>query len=362
MTSPPLDPKRQRSQTDQSLEAERQKSDLVIAEHLAEVEDDADEVVARARQQADDVLASAREQADDRAATEGLTDRAVVEERERQDEVLRQERRAADIQRRRERAALNALLPLDREKTDLYLLTERALSDDALANRDDFMGMVSHDLRNLLNNIALHAGGLSEAAPDTEEGRFTVHTMSKIKGAVGRMNRLIGDLVDIASIDAGKLAVRCDEQNVVDLTREAVETFARVAADKGVSLELRAPTDALVAWCDEGRLLQVLNNLINNALKFTATGGTVVVGLKDAGDDVGIAVTDTGIGIPAAKLELVFDRFAQVADRDTRGLGLGLYISRCIMVAHQGRIWATSTLGEGTTFHVSIPKGAPSTA
>jgi len=274
---------------------------------------------------------------------------------------LRDERRAADILRRRERAALNALLPLEREKTDLFLLTERARSDDALAHRDDFMGMVSHDLRNLLNNIVLNASAVADVVGDTgtDDARFTITAMSKITASVGRMNRLIGDLVDIASIDAGKLAIRGDVHDIVAVVNEAVDVLARVAAHKGVALNVRVPSTPLSAWCDEGRLLQVLNNLINNALKFTPPGGTVTV--EALGDDeaVIVTVTDTGIGIPAPQLETVFERFAQVANHDKRGLGLGLYISRCIVDAHAGRIHATSVLGAGSTFHVRFPRHPP---
>lgn len=350
-----IDPKQQRTQTDESLQAERNKSDLVIAEHRADIVDDEEAVVERAREQADAVLAAAREKADEARTGQGL---AVMQEREHEDAVLNQERRAADVLRRRERTVLNALVPLEREKTDLFLLTERNRSDDALANRDDFMGIVSHDLRNLLNNIVLNASAVTDVAVEesTDDARFIVTAMGKIVSAVGRMNRLIGDLVDVASIDAGKLAIRGDVEDVVAVVHEAVDVLGRVAAQKNVGLEVRVPTMPLHAWCDEGRLLQVLNNLVNNALKFTPPGGNVVVEAVGADDSVTITVADTGIGIPAAQLESVFEQFAQVASHDKRGLGLGLYISRCIIDAHGGTIFATSILGAGSTFHVRLPR------
>ncbi len=356
MTNTALDPQQQRSQTDESLEAERHKSDQVIAEHRAELDAEADAVVAHARDQADAVLADARETADDLDNTEGAPAADVVAKRARHDATLARERSAADRDRRRQRAVLNALLPLEREQTDLYLLIERARSDDALANRDDFMGMVSHDLRNLLNTIVLNATVVAERASDSDEGRFAALTMGKITASVGRMNRLIGDLVDIASIDAGKLAIHGEVNDVISLVTEAVEGVGRIAAQKGVSLDICVPAGALMAWCDEGRLLQVLNNLINNALKFTAAGGTVVVKASGDADTVTITVTDTGIGIPAAMLVSVFERFTQVASHDQRGLGLGLYISRCIVEAHAGRIDASSRFGEGSTFTVLLPR------
>ncbi|HEY1099895.1 MAG TPA: HAMP domain-containing sensor histidine kinase [Myxococcota bacterium] len=354
MKAPPLDPKQQRTQTDESLQAERTKSDQVIAEHQADVANDEDQVVQRARHQADVVLAAAREKADD-AGGRTRPAHALVEERRQEDAILRAERRAADVVRRRERAALNAMLPLDREKTDLYLLTERARSDDALANRDDFMGMVSHDLRNLLNSVALQAAVAAELAPVDDAGRRIVATMAQIRSSVGRMNRLIGDLVDIASIDAGSLALHREEADVVAIAHEAVDVLTGIARQRGVQLELRGPQTPVVAEFDEGRVLQVLDNLLNNALKFTPAGGAVVVEVCAADDHVAVTVGDTGVGIASEQLERIFERFAQVG-HDRRGLGLGLYISRCIVDAHGGRLHATSEVGVGSTLHVTLPR------
>src|SRR4029077_7984866 len=125
----------------------------------------------------------------------------VIEERARADETLREERASADEILRDERAkeamAFARLLPLEREKTDLYLLTERARSDDALANRDDFLGMVSHDLRDLLQAIVMNAGFLSGQTTSDEKGKAALAATQRIQRSAGRMTRLIGDLVDI---------------------------------------------------------------------------------------------------------------------------------------------------------------------
>ena len=166
----------ERDQTDESLRTERNKTDRALADRQAAVEDDADMVVQRARENADAVLSTAREKADqqlERASDEPPSPE-IVEERVLEDEVLRDERATADESLRRERSenarALSKLLPLEREKTDRYLLTERARSDDALANRDDFLGIVSHDLRNLLCGIVMSASQLSTIATDNDDG------------------------------------------------------------------------------------------------------------------------------------------------------------------------------------------------
>jgi signal transduction histidine kinase len=102
-------------------------------------------------------------------------------------------------------------------------------------------------------------------------------------------------------------------------------------------------------------MLQVLTNLLSNAIKFTPAGGKVVVRLERIASEVRVAVSDTGTGIPADKLDTVFERFRQVIPSDRRGVGLGLYISKCIVQGHGGRIWAESSVGAGSTFYFALP-------
>jgi signal transduction histidine kinase len=348
----------ERDKTDESLRTERENSDQVMAERRRDSENHADRLVERAREQADAVLDTAREKADAAEPGPGEHD-ARTWERALEDDVLKDERAAADEALRRAREeqarALTALLPLEREKTDRYLLTERVRSDDALAHRDDFMGMVSHDLRNLLSGVVLHATLISEDASASEEGRRTVAGMKQIQRYVARMNRLIGDLVDVVSIDAGKLAVQPARHDAAALITEAVEAFAHASAEKGIVLSSEIAARPLPADFDHERMLQVLANLITNALKFTPRGGRIAVRGERVGADVVVSIRDTGIGIPANLLEAVFERFWQVGKNDSRGLGLGLYISRCIVDAHRGKIWAESKPGEGSAFRFTIP-------
>ena len=355
-------PRPERDQTDESLRAERRNSDEVSEQRRTAIEEAADLTLERARDQADAVLDTARDRADaelDRTDSGAVTPAAVAHERAQEDEALQEERDAADrnLEREREEHArlLAALLPLEREKTDRYLFTERARSDDAVEHRDDFLGMVSHDLRNLLSGIVLNATLVLKRTSVTDEDRRTVDSMQRIQRYVARMNRLIGDLIDVVSIDAGKLAVQPELHDASVLLGEAVDAFALVAAEKGIELTATAITGPLLGRFDHGRMLQVLANLITNALKFTAQGGQIVVEAAGVGPDVLLSVRDTGTGIPVDMLEAIFDRFWQVGKNDQRGLGLGLYISRCIVEAHGGRIWAESTMGAGSVFHLTIP-------
>jgi len=361
-------PRPERDETDESLRSERKNTDQLMAERRTSVEEDADELVERAREQADAVLDAARDKADhklDTAEPEAQGGDAGATERALEDKSLQDERAAADERLRRERAEqasiLATLLPMEREKTDRHLLTERARSDDALAHRDDFLGMVSHDLRNLLHGVFLSATMLSGEASASDEGRRTVAGMKRIQRYVARMNGLIGDLVDVVSIDAGKLAIRPQRGDAVLLLTEAVDAFAPAASEKGISLEPETVERTLLADFDHERMLQVLANLITNAIKFTPRGGRIAVRGERAGDALRLSVSDTGTGIPDNMLEAVFERFWQVGKNDQRGLGLGLYISKCIVEAHGGRIWAESKLGEGSAFYFTMPGAVPRT-
>ena len=227
------------------------------------------------------------------------------------------------------------------------------------ANRDDFLGIVSHDLRNLLGGIVMGADVLA-ARSDQGMSPDQVRTgTARIRRYAARMNRLIGDLVDVASIDAGKLMVTPVAADASTVVGEAGETFQAAATARGQSLRLEVGPPPLTALVDRDRLFQVLANLIANSAKFTASGGTICVRAEAVGSEVRISVSDDGPGIPEGMLEAVFERFWQAGKDDRRGVGLGHYISRSIVEAHRGRIWAESKLGEGGRFPLSPPGADP---
>jgi signal transduction histidine kinase len=169
------------------------------------------------------------------------------------------------------------------------------------------------------------------------------------------MSRLIGDLIDVASIESGVFALTRTVGDPVQVVTEAVEALEAQALAGGVSLVAEIVPPLPRAAFDPARILQVLVNLLSNAIKFTPPHGKVVVHVEGVGNAMRFAVIDTGAGIPADKLEAVFERSFQVARNDRRGAGLGLYIAKCIVQAHGGRIWAESTRGEGSTFSFTLP-------
>lgn len=363
----------EREKTDESLRTERAKTDEAVAAKQADIESHADAVVELARETADQVLIVARANAD--AVLDTARDKAeekldpdappaapaavVAEERIVADETLHRERDDADETLRQESEkyvrSLRRFLVIERESTDRFLLSERIRSDDALANRDDFLAIVTHDLRDLIGGVVMSTALLSRSATGSEGGEAILAEVKRIERYAARMNRLIGDLMDIASIDAGKLRVAPATGDLTLLVAEVVDTFAAAASAKGVSLATRIDAAPLVASFDHGRILQVLANLVSNSLKFTPEGGEITIRGEREGAAVHLTVVDTGSGIAEDSLERIFERFSQVGKTDRRGLGLGLYISRCIVEAHGGKIRAKSPAGGGTEICLTLP-------
>jgi signal transduction histidine kinase len=361
----------QRRKTNNSLRVEREKTDHAVAASQQKVARRADAVVDLARDNADAVLSVARENAD--AVLDVARDKAdallesgerradpaaviLVAERELADGALRNARDNADDTLRREREdnarSLRKFLPLERESTDRFLRSERMHSDDALLNRDNFLAIVTHDLRDLLGGIVMSASIISK----TEAGRNTLAQTEAIQRYAARMNRLIGDLTDVASIEAGKLAVAPAPGDLALLIAEVGDSFEATAAAKGISVVTEIAAQPLPAAFDHERILQVVANLVSNALRFTPEGGKITILGEREGAHVRLSVTDTGSGIPEGAVDSIFERFSQAGSRDRRGgLGLGLYISRCIVEAHGGRIWAQSPPGAGAKLSLTLP-------
>lgn len=343
---PPTD----REHTDESLRRERAASDRVVNDSLAVLDATADAVIALARARADQVLACARAEAD--ATPSRPRESATV--RMAQDDAIREERALADATVRRSRAEQLAHVSTERVGTDTGLSGERAQADIAVAARDEVLAVVSHDLRNMLNGIMGFASLVEDSARGRSDDETTLHAQ-RIQRTGARLGRLVGDLVDVAGIQAGKLAVTPALGDAAEVLVEAVDAFQLQASARRVSLLAEVPASLPLVEIDAARLLQVLANLLDNALKFTPPEGKIVVRLERIGEELQFGVRDTGEGIPRGELDAVFLRFHQVATHDRRGVGLGLYISRCIVQGHGGRIWAESEVGAGSTFCFTLP-------
>jgi signal transduction histidine kinase len=226
--------------------------------------------------------------------------------------------------------------------------------------RDQVLGVVAHDLRNPLSTIRLQAAALERHGhlPD----RRSAKPAQAIYRAATRMNRLIQDLLDVALMEAGQLTVKGARLSARELIVGAVEMQRPLASSSSLELRVSADPDLPDVWGDRDRLLQVFENLIGNAVKFTKAGGSITAGAVSNDHEVLFWVMDTGGGIASEDLPHVFDRFWQATRAGQQGAGLGLPIAKGIVEAHGGRIWVESTQGRGTTFAFTIPKVTPNRA
>jgi signal transduction histidine kinase len=253
---------------------------------------------------------------------------------------------------------LRLLFEVERSRTDENLGGERLRSDEVIAARDDFFRVVSHDLRALLGPLSLATELIARALPAGDAGDQARQHAVTSQQLIAHMNRILDDLLDLASIETGRLAVIPAPGDANSAVRDVVATFGPLAAAKGIKLDAELASHRLLVPFDHERILQVLANLVSNAIRFTPSSGTITVRVAEAGREVRFAVSDTGVGIRADQLAVVFERFRQLS-RDRRGLGLGLHISKCIVEAHGGRIWVESELGAGSTFYFTLPWPAP---
>jgi signal transduction histidine kinase len=222
--------------------------------------------------------------------------------------------------------------------------------------RADVLGIVAHDLRNPLSVISSSSGLLIELEDlPVARRRATLEIMQR---AARRMNRLIGDLLDATRLQAGRLSLELSNVDACRIVREAEETLRPAAAERHIDFRSQAPDHECHVRADEGRLLQVIGNLVANAIKFTPVGGRVTLSAWPSGSEVIFSVSDSGPGIAEEDRVHLFDGFWQARTGDRRGVGLGLCITREIVTALGGRIWVESAVGAGSTFSFALPSSS----
>jgi signal transduction histidine kinase len=223
--------------------------------------------------------------------------------------------------------------------------------------RDEMLAIVSHDLRNPANAISMCAQALVRHPPESAAERDSL--LSTIEESAEWMRRLMQDLVDVASIEAGRLSVQPEPQSVEPIIAATVEMFAARAKAAQKILRDDLPKALPLIEADRSRVMQVLANLVDNALKFTQEGGSITISAVVGDGEVEFTVRDSGAGIPAEHVPHLFDRFWHARGKSlTHGSGLGLAIARGIVAAHGGRIWVETTLGEGSAFRFTLPLAA----
>jgi signal transduction histidine kinase len=227
--------------------------------------------------------------------------------------------------------------------------------EQALKARQDVLAVIAHDLRNPINSIALSSSVLAKMVetPSTDTS-FIVRNLDVIHRSAFRMNRLIEDLLVSTGIEAGMLRIRRQECDLRALLSEFEENFSPLAAEKSIEFTCSIAPDIRSAFIDPDRLIQVLSNLLGNAIKYTPNGGTVTLSVKMAGVQIEFRVKDSGPGISSSELPRIFDQYWQAKHAEP-GSGLGLFISKNLVEAHGGKIWVESAIGNGTTVCFTIP-------
>ena len=237
-------------------------------------------------------------------------------------------------------------------------IERRRLLQEVQDLRTNFTSMLVHDLRSPITVVSAYADLLGQggAGPVSDRQR---QLLDKIQESCGRMVRLIGEILDLSKLEAGKLHLEMQRFDLAGLASEVVERFGPSAAHKGIDLTIRHVPEPHEVYADAGRLDQVLMNLLGNALKFTRRGGRIGVEVAARGEEIELSVTDSGPGIAPSELPLLFERFSQTSAARataTPGSGLGLLICRHLVEAHGGRIWAESEVGRGSRFVVRLPR------
>jgi signal transduction histidine kinase len=223
----------------------------------------------------------------------------------------------------------------------------------AIRVRDDILAIVSHDLRTPLSAIVTAAALQIAAAPPDENGGRIRQRAATIQRAAQHMSRLIRDLTDIGRIDAGQFAIERKPQDLPVLVRQVVDTLQPIATRQGSRLRADAVGIIPQIECDGDRIVQVISNLVGNAIKVGAP--SVIVRVEARTDEVLFTVSDTGPGIRQEDLPHMFDRYWRGATANYKGTGLGLPIAKAIVSAHGGRIWIESEVGVGSRFFFALP-------
>jgi PAS domain S-box-containing protein len=225
----------------------------------------------------------------------------------------------------------------------------------ASKHKSDFLATMSHELRTPLNAII----GFSEVLHEQMFGELNERQLAYVDDVLeaGRhLLSLINDVLDLAKIEAGRMELDLSQVELPEILRNAVSMHSERAGRGGVQLVLEAKPEEITITADERRVRQVVFNLVSNAVKFTPSGGRVDISALAANGQVEVAVADTGPGIAAEDLDLIFEEFEQTSEgKHAEGTGLGLPLSRKLVELHGGRLWAESEPGRGSTFRFSLP-------
>ncbi len=244
---------------------------------------------------------------------------------------------------------------LEQKNKELIAANEDLKKLDEL--KSDIISLVSHELKTPLSSIRISAEFLESEAKNDPEVRKEM--LEIIIRNIDRLTRLINDILDLSKIDTGKMELQLERVDISEVVNTAIENNKLLSMKKNISITADIPGNISQVLADREKLIIVMNNLLENALKFTPDGGSIVLSAKDDADSIEVRMKDTGIGIEKDKLEKIFDKFYQVDSTSRRkigGLGLGLSIAGGIIRAHGSEIRVESEIEKGSTFSFRLKK------
>ena len=222
--------------------------------------------------------------------------------------------------------------------------------------RENVLGVVSHDLRSPLASVIMNADLLLRGINSGKVPASSSKIVNNIKNSAYRMNRLIEDLLDAVKVEAGQFKMDKSECDIAEVVQTSIEESTAAANNKNIVIKTNFADTPHCVSCDQARIIQVINNLLGNAIKFSPNDSEVNVSIVDHEHEIIIRVKDQGPGISREDINYLFDRYWQAKTTAHKGTGLGLFISKSIIEQHDGDIRVHSHLGEGAFFDVHLPK------
>ncbi|AKB85464.1 sensor histidine kinase [Methanococcoides methylutens] len=242
------------------------------------------------------------------------------------------------------------------EKSNEYLQNANRKLKELDRLKNDFVSMVSHELKTPLTAMKTSSEFMKETECDPE---VKEEMLDLIIRNIDRQSRMVDDLLDISRIESGRMKFNPEDVNIREIIETSLQTVEKQAKDKGINLKVGYPQESLTIRTDKDKLIRVFVNLLTNAIKFTPHEGDVEISVTDTGDNIQASIKDNGIGIPPEKRDKIFDKFYQVDSTATRkagGTGLGLAIIKGIIDGQGGNIFVESDNGKGSTFTFRLPK------
>lgn len=246
---------------------------------------------------------------------------------------------------------------LEGKKLELEKANKRLLELDGL--KSNFLAMAAHELRSPLGVINGYLELMMEGIGGPFSPKATAYLTMAMEASKGLI-RTVEEILDISVIESGKLPLNLKQRDIVKDVKKVLDFMSKAMEERGLKVHTSFSNSEVMADFDGAKVEQVLINLLSNAVKFTPPSGNITVDIKKQPDEVIVTVSDTGCGIPADAMDMVFDEFYKGQSRE-KGAGLGLSICKRIVDVHGGRMWAESREGEGSSFHFTLPCKGPET-